>query len=346
MERKIKIVQRVLKDHEMLLLDNPQEVFDLAGFKTSFNLGEYDASMLLGRKKVFIVCDQLLYPYIEKISGVNVVKGDSFEYLKNNKLFVTEWKKILKENKITKLGLVNMSLEGAFREFNTFHFLSPSRTLGKIKEGKEILEIKSLAKTMKRIFTSAEKFLVKDMTDINLRNMIDEEIYSLGCDRRYLPTYVGFDAKSIYPTLSADTLKNGSLVLIDAGIMKKGIGLSYSSTLKFGAPSKEKEKLYRTAKDGLEVILSKINKSSSPLNADMAYREFLSRHKFLNNSLEYAVSFIESAQGGEVNSVTDSSGFAEGQIVKATSSIFIPGISGVRIEGIVLVKGKSHEKIL
>jgi len=346
MESKIKIVQRVLKEYEMLLLDNPQEVYDVLGFNMSFNLGEYDASILIGKKTSFVVCDSLLYPYMSNLKNVKIVKADSYEYLKNNRLFLHEWKKILKENKITKLALANMSLEYAFREFSTFHFLSPVRTLGKIKQKSEITDIKNLAKIMNRLFLSAEEYLEEGMTDVKLRNLVDEKIYSLGCDRRYLPTYVGFDSKSIYPTLSAEHLKRGDLVLLDAGIMKNGTGLSFSKTFIYGKSSAKKEKMHQIVKDGLEVILSKVKSSFSPSEADASYREFLSNHKLLDKSLEYSVSFIASAQSGEINSITDKNKFMDGQIVKATSSVFLPQMYGARVESIVLIKGKSYETIL
>jgi len=346
MENKIKIVQRVIKKNEMLLLDNPQEVYNVLDFNVSFNLGEYDASILIGKKTSFVICDPLLYPCMQNLKGVKVVKADSYEYLRNNKIFTNEWKKILKENKITKLALTNMSLDRVFKEFNTFHFISPVRTLGRVKQKNEITEIKNLAKIMKKLFLSAEGFLKEEMTDVELRNLIDEKIYSLGCDRRYLPTYVGFDAKSIYPTLSAENLKRGDLVLIDVGIMKKGTGLSFSSTFMFGKSSSKKEKILVIAKDGLEVILSKVNSLFSPAETDASYRDFLLNHKLLDNSIEYSISFIAPAQNGEINSITDKNRFSEGQIVKATSSIFLPQMFGARMESIVLIKGKTYEKIL
>ncbi|MGE3063256.1 MAG: M24 family metallopeptidase [bacterium] len=346
MEKKIKLIQKVLKDYEMLLIDNPQEVYDILNLKVSMNMGEYDASMLIGRKKAYVICDQLLYSSISKTKGVIAIKADSYEYLKNNRLFLKEWKSVLSENKITKLGLTNMSLDGIFKEVFTFHFISPSKTLGRIKEESEITKIKTLAKKMKKLFEFAENSLEEGMSDVRLRNLIDEEIYSLSCDRRYLPTYIGFDAKSIYPTLSGEKLKSGSIVLIDAGIMNEGMGLSFSSSIKFKGLSKEKEKIFRTAKDGLDVILSFVNENSTPSDADFAFREYLARHRMKDNSLEYAVSFFAPAETGEINSVTEKSRFAAGQIVKATSSVFIPNTSGARFEAIVLIKGKSNEKIM
>ncbi|MDD3803501.1 MAG: M24 family metallopeptidase [bacterium] len=346
MKKKLKMIKKVLKSNEMLLIDNPQEVYDILDLNESFNSGEYDASMLIGKKDAYVVCDQLIYPRMQNVRGVKSVKGDSFEYLKNNRLFSFEWKKIISENKIIKLGLTNMSLDSLFKEVSTFHFLSPSRTLGRTKEGSEILDIKRLAKVMKNLFQFAEESLEEGVTDVSLRNMIDEKVYSLGCDRRYLPTYVGFDAKSIFPTLSGERLAKGSIVLIDAGIMKNGAGISFSSSFRFGVLNKSKDRIYRIAKDGLDVIASKIFVGSTPAEADKAYREYLTRHKVKSNSMEYSVSFLATGENGEINSVTDQSRFAQNQVVKITSSLFAPSIGGARFESIILVNGKSNETII
>jgi len=348
MEKMIKTVQRVLKEREMLLIDNPQEVYDMLNLKISMNMGEHDASMLIGKKRCFVVCDALLYPMLmkENPAGAVLVKADSMEYLRNNRLFVKEWREIVRTEKTTKLGLANMGLELFFKNVSTFRFLSPARTLGRMKGPAEISGIKRLAKVLKGVFEFAGDSLRESMTDVELRNIIDEKIYSLSCDRRYLPTYVGFDSKSIYPTLCGERLKKGSIVLLDAGVMKNGRGLSFSTSVKFGQLNREKERIFRTARDGMDVILSAVRAGSSPAAADAEYREYLSRHRMLENSLEYSVSFVASAYAGEINSVTDSEKFITGNVIKVTSSVFLPAVSGARFEAIILIKEKGHEKII
>ncbi len=345
MENKIKIIQNFLKTKEMILVDNPEEVFDLLEENYSFNFAEYEANLLIGKEKVFLITDFLLYPMVKNLKNINILKGDTVEYLKNGKIFLKEWIQVLKSENITRVGLVNISLSVFLKDFITFKFITPSKTLGSIKTDKELLKIKNILKRMNEIFENVEKFLKKGIKDIELRNYIDILIYRDGF-KRYLPTYVGFNPKTIYPTLNGDILKNNQIVLIDIGIMKDGAGFSLSKTFTSVKISKSKENFLKIVKDGIEVLLSGLLKNDSIKESENAYRNYLKSHNLDSMSMEYGFSYLSCAGSGEVNTFITERKVKDGEIFKLTSSVFLPSKYGARFEKLYIKNKNNYEEIL
>ncbi|HAF07505.1 MAG: M24 family metallopeptidase [bacterium] len=345
MENKIKIIQKLLKEKEMIFIDDPEQVFDLLEKDLSFNYGEYDANLFIGKRKVYLIVDYLLYPEVKNIGNVELVKGDTLEYLKNGKLFLKEWLEILKGNGITRVGLLNSSFSLYFKDFVTFKFISPSKTLGSYKSKNEISKIIKIAQRMEKIFGKVEEMLKVGIKDVHLRNAVDLLIYEDGF-KRYLPTYVGFDPKTIYPTLNGDILKNNRIVVLDIGIMKSGVGFSFSKSFPFGKLSKNKEKILNIAKDGIDVLLASLLKNNRIKECEMGYREYLKSHKLEKMSIEYGFSYVSCAGTGEVNTFITERTVKNGEIFKLTSSIFLPSKYGVRFESLIIKNGKGYEKIL
>ena len=210
--RKIDTLKRILKNDEMILIDSSFDVLSLLDIDKSYNANEYDMNLLVGKKNVYIICEVLFYPFIKDIKNIKVIKCNSNKYLYNSKTFIHDVNIILQKEKIKRLGLVNMSLSHYYDNIVTFGFISPLKTLGIVKSENEIKKIKNCAVIMKNIIKEIPEYLKIGITDIELRNVIDEMIYKMGAERRFVPTLIGFNSKTIYPTLIGAKLKFGPLV--------------------------------------------------------------------------------------------------------------------------------------
>ena len=207
----------------MILIDSSFDVLQLIEFDLSFNANEYDMNLLIGKNKIYLICESLFIPYAANTDNMIILKADYEKYLINNKTFINEIRNILHKHKIKKIGLVNAVLKRYFKDIETFGFISPLKTLGIVKSAQDIKLYRMCALMIKKVLSNIEDLMVQVMSDVELRNVIDINLYNAGAQRRYVPTLTGFNAKTVYPTLNGTLLKNGDMVLIDFGVDKSRI---------------------------------------------------------------------------------------------------------------------------
>ncbi len=345
--RKIDTLRRILKNDEMILIDSSFDVLSLLDIDKSYNANEYDMNLLIGKKGVYIICEMLFYPFIKDLKNIKVIKCDSNKYLYNSKTFIYDINIILQKEKIRRLGLVNMSLSHYYDNIITFGFISPLKTLGIVKSENEIRKIKKCADIMKSIIKGIQEYLKIGITDIELRNIIDEMIYEMGAERRFVPTLVGFNSKTIYPTLIGSKLKKDDIILIDFGVMNKGLGISIShSQMLNRSTSKTRSKHLKIVSDALEVMRSIVKEGINVCDIDMEMRDFFTQHKLEKYFIDYAVKLPGTSFFEEVNSIKEKTTLFKNSIIKLSSSLFIPGKYGLRCESIVHVKKRSCNVLL
>ncbi len=344
--KKIKTVQKILKQDEMILIDSSFDVLQLIEFDLSFNANEYDMNLLIGKNKIYLICESLFIPYAANTDNMIILKADYEKYLINNKTFINEIRNILHKHKIKKIGLVNAVLKRYFKDIETFGFISPLKTLGIVKSAQDIKLYRMCALMIKKVLSNIEDLMVQGMSDVELRNVIDINLYNAGAQRRYVPTLTGFNAKTVYPTLNGTLLKNGDMVLIDFGVMKEGAGLSVSKTFIYGKASKTKIKHMGIVNDGLEVMKSVIREGAVISDIDRAYRDFIKHHHLNKYFSDYTVKLPGTSFFEELNSIKDNTRLYAGSLVKLSSSLFIPGKYGIRHECIVLVKKRGFDELV
>jgi len=268
-----------------------------------------------------------------------------YQYLKNNRIFIHEAAEIISKEKILKLGLTNMSLSRHFKNVATYTFISPAKTLSVVKSQEEIKNIKTVLKLIKKAGSSIPEMLKEGMTDVELRNRIDEKIYELKSERRFVPTMVGFDSKTQYPSLIGEKLKKGMVVLVDIGAMKNGAGLNMSRSFAFGKIDTKRKKVLEIARMAVDVMASKCMSGIRICDIDLEYRHFLKAHKMLEYSPDFSVKIPMSSFYENINSTTDKTLLYSGSVIKLSANIFLPGEFGVREDGIYLIKPKGAVKI-
>lgn len=345
MKTKIKTVQQVLKKNEMLLVDSSFDVLNILDCTKSFNFSEYDMHLLIGKKNVYLICENLLYPFMKDLKGINVVSGDMYSYLRTNRTFAAEVAEILAKEKILKLGLTNPSLSKHFKNIAVYTFVSPAKTLSIVKSESEIKRLKRVLSIVKRVNRKIEGMFEEGMTDVLLRNRIDEAIYAMGSDRRFVPTMVGFDSKTQYPSLTGEKLKKGAAVLIDFGAMKAGAGINLSRTILYMKADAKKKRIAEVAKMALDVMAAKCFSGAKVCDIDSHYRHFLKAHRLLEFSPDFSVKMPMSSFFEQTNSIVDKTVLYTGSVVKLSANIFIPGEFGVREDGIYLIKQKGAVRI-
>lgn len=343
--KKIRTIQKILKNNEMILIDSSFDVLGLIETDMSYNANEYDMNLLIGRKKIYLICETLFYPLIENKS-LKIIKADKEQYLKNSKCFIHDIDKLLKKEKISRLGLINRSLSRHFPKIVTFGFISPLKTLGIVKSENEMKYFKICADILKEVRKEGMAMLDTGITDVHFRNELDTLIYEKGAQRRYVPTLVGFNSKTLYPTLTGRKLRKGDIVYFDMGVMKNGIGLNMSFSSIYGKASKTRQRHMDIAKDGLEVMKSVVKEGIMICDIDAELRHFLKHHKLDRYFTDYSVKLPGTSFFEYINSVSDKTKLYKNSLVKLSSSLFIPGKYGIKLESLIAVKKRGYSEII
>lgn len=337
---RISTIQKVLKKGEVILLDSTFDIFSVLSLDESYNVNEYDCNMLISKKKVYLISESLFYPYLKDIKGINVVEADNEAYLENGKLFRKEIEEILKRESAIRLGVTNGDFARYFRKYVIFHFISPSRALGSVKSADEIRILKKCGKMLREINDYVETLIQPGISDIEIRNAIDLKIYETGSQRRYVPTMVGLDSKTMFPTLTGNRVKGNELIISDFGVMYKGLGLSISRTHASGKAGSRKMRVLELCNMALDVMEAELKPGVNANTVEKAYREFMHAHKLEKYACDYAVKLPGISYSENINSFSDRFIIRENSAVKLSASLFVPGMFGVRQERIVLVKKK------
>lgn len=343
--KKIQTIQKILKDNEMILIDSSFDVLGLIEMNMSFNANEYDMNLLIGSRSIYLICEALFVPMVSK-KQMKIIKGESIHYLENSKSFIYDIKAILKKENIKRLGLVNRSLARHFNEVVTFGFISPLKTLGIVKTEKELRGFSSCARIIKRVKEKGIEALQSGMSDVQFRNELDMLIYEHGAQRRYVPTLVGFDSKTLYPTLTGRKLGKGDIVYFDIGAMKDGFGLNMSFTTMYGNGSKTKNRHIAVVRDGLEVMKAMVKEGVHICDIDAELRHFFANHRLSRYFTDYSVKLPGNSFFEYINSVNDKTKLYKNSLLKLTSSLFVPGKYGIKTDTLLIVTKRGYNEII
>ncbi len=271
---------------------------------------------------------------------MEIVSADNEAYLKNGKIFRKEIDEILEKERIIRLGITNPEFSRYFKKYIVFHFISPSRALGSVKNASEIRNIKHCAKILKKLDLFISDMIKPGMTDVEMRNAIDLRIYREGAERRFVPTMVGIDSVTMFPTLTGKEIKGNELILADYGIMHSGVGLSISKTYPCSKAGSKKMRILELCNMALDVMEAEIKPGISISRLENTYREFIHAHNMGKFASDYAVKIPGISYSENINSFNDKFILYKNSAVKISASLFIPGSYGVRQEKIFLINAK------
>lgn len=337
---RIKTIQKILKSSEMILLDSTFDILNILSLKESYNINEFDFNLLISKKKTYLICESLFRPFAGEIKNMEIVSADNEAYLKNGKMFRKEIDEILEKERTIRLGLTNPEFSRYFKKYIVFHFVSPSRALGSVKNASEIRNLKQCAKILKQLDSYIEGLIEPGMTDIEIRNAVDMQIYKAGSQRRYVPTMIGVDSVTMFPTLTGKKIKGNELILADYGVMHNGTGLSISKTYPCRKAGSKKRRILKLCEMALDVMEAEIKPGISISRLENTYREFLRAHNMEKHSSDYAVKIPGISYSENINSFNDKFRLYKNSAVKISASLFIPGSFGVRQEKIFLINAK------
>jgi Xaa-Pro aminopeptidase len=230
----------------------------------------------------------------------------------------------------------------------------PSQIIDKqrmIKTPTEIKLIKKACKISKKSFEIVKNKLEVGMTEIKLKDILEQTMITLGSQKPAFPTIVAFGENGALPhhQPTSRQLKENTPILIDFGATFQGYRADMTRSFWFGdSPSKEFTKVRKIVKHAYSLALDKSKgKAVTACQIDLAAREYI-------KSQDYGDYFIHTTGHGlglDIHEKPSISRKNEQLLENMTVFTIEPGIYlkekfGFRYENTILLDINSQEKVL
>ncbi len=316
--------------------------------------------MLLSKKKKFLFTDFRYLERAERSIPKDVELINTTKMWKNKAMLAENWQKILKQAKITELGLEEDNLTLAqFKRFKSISsglkikFKDNTGFVEKIRSIKRADELKSITKSQEiNEATLAEiKKIIrakKVVTEAELAWKIKEIGRNLGAEDVSFDPIVAFGKNSAIPhhEPGKSLLKKSDVILIDMGMKYQGYCSDMTRTLvSKSATAKEKE-VYHLVLEAQLNALKHIKAGVTGKEADSYSRDIIKAAGYGEN-YGHAGGHGIGLDIHEMPSLSENSKevFEENMVVTVEPGIYLPGKFGVRIEDMILLTKSGNKNL-
>ncbi len=305
-----------------------------------------DGFLVIGSKKTYFVDSRYFYSAKQDLSKVDI---DCLLYENENSI-----KDFLISKKVNCLFI---DFEKSFvKEYFTFkdmgfEVLDGANAIALLKAQKTIDEIDSIKKAcdiVEKAYHKVIKQLSIGITEIELKDKLEKEMFDLGAEGVSFETIVAFGANSAIPHhQTGDTkLTKNSVVLIDAGCMVNGYASDLTRTAFFGEPSKKFIELYNAVLSANQTAIENITSGICCNVADGFARNKLKEYnldKYFTHSLGHGV-------GLEIHeyprlSPKSCEVLEDNMVFTIEPGVYFDGEFGIRIEDTVLLKDGKVQRL-
>lgn len=209
-----------------------------------------------------------------------------------------------------------------------------------IKSGPEIAAIERAIHCIEEAVRGTVALVKPGMTELELVAELEYRMKRLGAEGPSFDTMVLTGEKSGLPhgVPGADRVKEGDLLLIDAGVFVDGYASDLTRTFAVGDIGDKLKQIYAAVLDANEAMIQAVRPGVTFGSLDHAARSVIAGRG-------YGEAFITRAGHGfglEIHEYPSIHGLnedllREGMVFTAEPGIYIPGLGGVRIEDNVLV---------
>lgn len=333
---KLEVVTETLASHkaDAILLASDQNREWFTGFRSSFGY------LLINKNRAVLLTDARYYETAAKqIKDVEVV-------LYNSPKLIYEIAK--------KMKVKHLLIEGEYLTYENNKLLEDicekwtvveSKLLRAAKTPSEIEKITKVIEITAKVGNKLPEWIKKGMTEINLAKKITIGLIEAGGDKNSFDPIVASGPNGSIPHHQPSNRKflDGDFVTCDFGTVYEGFCSDITRTWVVGKKPKNTRLInaYKTVDESNMLGISKVKSGMSGKDVDGICREHI------NNS-EFAKFFVHSTGHGVGYDVHELPNVSPGynrplmanSIVTIEPGIYIPGVGGIRIEDMVLVKSK------
>jgi len=328
------------KKLDAVIITDIYKIFNLLGIDLSFNIIEIGFYLLVTKKGLFLIGDPFSFSLVKVPNGVKTRKTDIKGIREEGFSPLGELRELLEKLKVKKIGsfdnikLSKLRIVEIPDPFTGFFLMPGEDRVAVLKENASICE---------KVLEKALRALKDGISEISLRNIIDEEIYETGAERRAFPTKVIFGKNTSNPfALSNDEkLKENDTIIINFGVIRSGVGIEIARTYTW----KTTDKFLKRTYEDITGIYSK-------------YLSFISYGKIAKEVYNYAIELIKEkgyetnflppinaplTLSGKAMNISKNAKFIikEGTILYPQLNFYFPGKFGVRFQDVFYLSGKN-----
>ena len=260
--------------------------------------------------------------------------GDIKEFLKSNGI-----KKLYLDYDTTTLTDFERYRQLKVKLLNGKEFIIKKRA---IKEEFELESVKKACEIIQRAFYNTLEYVKVGITELQLKNALENEMLKLGAEGPAFDTIVAFGSNGTVPHHeTGDTpLTDNTAILIDTGCKVNGYCSDLTRTVFFGEPSEKFIRCYDAVLNANLIALENIKVGDKTCVADAFARDYLKSQ----NLAEYFTHSLGHGVGLEIHefptlSPRTSDTLTENMVFTVEPGVYIDGELGIRLEDTVAIKG-------
>lgn len=342
------MITSFVKQYGAVLISSWSNIVYLTSY-SGFSQTERECFLLFTKNKKYLITDGRYIEAVKKqTNGFEIIDtgASNFIYQEENNIL----------NKLSSIAIEEDNL--TYSEYKSIKKIVKRikgidlSCLRAIKTEDEITNIKKACRIADNAFSSIIKELTIGITEKEIANKIEMFIKSSGAEISFSPI-VAFGKNSALPhhVSSKTKLRQNQIVLLDFGAKANNYCSDMSRTIFFGKADNKFIKMYDTVlsaqKESIKCVASALarNKKIYANKIDDAARKYI-----LNNGYPNIPHSVGHGIGIEVHESPFISKYINtqikpGMVFSIEPGIYDPTYGGIRIEDLVLIKGKKLELI-
>jgi len=215
-----------------------------------------------------------------------------------------------------------------------------------VKDPDEIEAVRNAARVTEKALSKAIGELKEGISELELAGLIEYYMRMNGAEEYAFPIIVAFSENAAYPhtTPSGRKLRRGDLVLVDLGARINGYCSDMTRTIIFGEPARRTRQIYEAVVEAVEEGINAIRPGKTGSEVDSHSRRMLEKYglsKYFIHALGHGVG-VDVHEAPRLSPGSKDM-LKEGMIVTVEPGVYVPGLLGVRVEDMVLVKQEGSE---
>jgi len=337
-------VQKKIESGESYLIT------DLSNIRYLSNFHGTNGQVFLTHNKAYFLTDPRYFRETKKVLPQKMTA------VKVTKTFTKSLNRIIAKNKIKIVYFEEKEVS-----YQRYRFLRKQLKEVKLKPQSDMVENLRIAKTpqeikylikaqriTEKVFTEIRKKLKAGKSELQITREIIDLAYEHGADEVSFPPIIAFGSNSGIPHHMSGKrrLKKGDIVLIDMGMKYKGYCSDMTRIVFTAKPTPLQEKIYNIVLAAQETAIKKLKAGIKGTDVDKFARTVIKKAGYGRN-FSHSLGHGLGIQIHELPSLSNhySQPIPDSSVVTVEPGIYLEKSFGVRIEDMVLVKGKNAQVI-